>query len=109
MGIRHNQSPGDAHKENDDRRAQRDDPIAYEPVAKTRIEISQQRHRTRVSIRTVYVRAQDSVPYEPDRERHTYESDHECGTEDDRLAADSRPVGERVAGAGQQIQQGRTP
>ena len=109
MGIRLNQGPGDAHEEDDDRRAERDDPVAHEPAAEPRIEISQQRHRTRVSICTVYVRAQDAIAYEPDRERYTYESDQECSTEDDRLAADARPVGERAAGTGQQIQQGRTP
>ena len=71
--------------------------------------ISEQRHRPRVSIGPVRVRTEDPIADEPDGQRHTDEADDERTTKDDQLAARSGQGGKRAAGAGQQIQQGRTP
>jgi hypothetical protein len=62
-----------------------------------------------VSIGPVRVRTEDPVADEPDGQRHTDEADDERATKDDQLAARSGPGRKRAAGAGQQIQQGRTP
>jgi hypothetical protein len=48
----------------------------------------------------VGVRAQDPVAYEPDGERYEDHPKEQCATDEDQLAAKSRPDGEQAADAG---------
>jgi hypothetical protein len=99
------QSKNDSHEHNDDGGTDRNDPVAHRAVPEADEKVTQQGKRPRMSVRPMRVRTQNPVADGPDRQRNQDEPDNESGSEDDQLAAQSGPVGERAAGTGQQIQQ----